>query len=414
MLLSFVGDDRRRARGAVRRLDTAVVRQRLQHRACRSPTTWTRRFSFWLDSRGRWRRPWSAASLAAAGVVFQGLLQNPLASPYTLGVSAGAALGAMIAISFGAALADRRRRRREPGRRARVAVLVVYALATARHRGLSTTVLLLVRASRSTRSSRRSFSSSSTSATSPTRTARCAGSWAISTWRATRPSLRALPFVVASLAAFAWLARPLNLLSLGDEAADEPRARHAARPADRVLQRRRLPRAPPCRSAVRSASSASSCRTSSDSSSAPTTGSCCRRQRSLAPAFLVGCDTVARTRHGAAGTSRRHHHGGHWRAVLLVATLEKAMNWRAKARNWGVRLAALGAWGSAACGLGLCGLGLSASTEQASPTLANHQSHSGGHRDALRDRRRRSRWSAFRASTRIRPRRRRERASARC
>ena len=41
--------------------------------------------------------------LAAAGVVFQGLLQNPLASPYTLGVSAGAALGAMIAITFGAA-----------------------------------------------------------------------------------------------------------------------------------------------------------------------------------------------------------------------------------------------------------------------------------------------------------------------
>ena len=34
-------------------------------------------------------------SLAAAGVVFQALLRNPLASPDTLGVSAGAALGAI-------------------------------------------------------------------------------------------------------------------------------------------------------------------------------------------------------------------------------------------------------------------------------------------------------------------------------
>jgi ABC-type Fe3+-siderophore transport system permease subunit len=39
-------------------------------------------------------------SLAAAGVVFQALLRNPLASPDTLGVSSGAALGAMIAITF--------------------------------------------------------------------------------------------------------------------------------------------------------------------------------------------------------------------------------------------------------------------------------------------------------------------------
>ena len=40
-------------------------------------------------------------ALAAAGVVFQGLLQNPLATPYTLGVSAGASLGAMVAIPLG-------------------------------------------------------------------------------------------------------------------------------------------------------------------------------------------------------------------------------------------------------------------------------------------------------------------------
>ena len=42
------------------------------------------------------------AALALAGVVFQALLRNPLASPDTLGVSAGAALGAVLAITFNA------------------------------------------------------------------------------------------------------------------------------------------------------------------------------------------------------------------------------------------------------------------------------------------------------------------------
>ena len=38
------------------------------------------------------------AALALSGVLFQGILLNPLADPYTLGVSAGAAFGACIAI----------------------------------------------------------------------------------------------------------------------------------------------------------------------------------------------------------------------------------------------------------------------------------------------------------------------------
>lgn len=45
-------------------------------------------------------------SLAVSGVIFQGVLLNPLADPYTLGVSAGAAFGACIAIvlNLGAAM----------------------------------------------------------------------------------------------------------------------------------------------------------------------------------------------------------------------------------------------------------------------------------------------------------------------
>lgn len=43
----------------------------------------------------------AGAGLAASGVAFQALLRNPLAEPYTLGVSSGAALGAVIAIRLG-------------------------------------------------------------------------------------------------------------------------------------------------------------------------------------------------------------------------------------------------------------------------------------------------------------------------
>lgn len=40
-------------------------------------------------------------ALAVAGVALQGVLRNPLADPFTLGISAGAACGASLAIAFG-------------------------------------------------------------------------------------------------------------------------------------------------------------------------------------------------------------------------------------------------------------------------------------------------------------------------
>lgn len=43
----------------------------------------------------------AGGALALAGVVFQALLRDALATPYTLGVQSGAALGAVIAICFG-------------------------------------------------------------------------------------------------------------------------------------------------------------------------------------------------------------------------------------------------------------------------------------------------------------------------
>ncbi len=46
----------------------------------------------------------AGAGLSVAGVVFQSLLRNPLAEPYVLGVTAGAGLGAALAIATGIAV----------------------------------------------------------------------------------------------------------------------------------------------------------------------------------------------------------------------------------------------------------------------------------------------------------------------
>ncbi|HET8773976.1 MAG TPA: iron chelate uptake ABC transporter family permease subunit, partial [Thermoanaerobaculia bacterium] len=77
------------------------------------------------------------STLAAAGVVFQGLLRNALATPFTLGVSSGAALGAMLAITFAPALAWAGVPLAPLASFAGslVAVAIVYLLASARHRG---------------------------------------------------------------------------------------------------------------------------------------------------------------------------------------------------------------------------------------------------------------------------------------
>ena len=156
-------------------------------------------------------------TLAAAGVVFQGLLRNPLATPYTLGVSAGASLGAMVAITFGQAWAV--------GGVASasllgaiLAVLVVYALATAQHRGISTTVLLLAGVTLNAFFSALILFVQYLSDFAQTfRALRwLMGDLDVAGYA---PLLAALPLALVAFAGFAWLARPLNLLSISAEAA---------------------------------------------------------------------------------------------------------------------------------------------------------------------------------------------------
>ena len=60
---------------------------------------------FWKIRFPRVLAAWlTGAGLAVAGMAFQALFRNPLATPFTLGVASGAALGAAMAIRFGIAI----------------------------------------------------------------------------------------------------------------------------------------------------------------------------------------------------------------------------------------------------------------------------------------------------------------------
>jgi iron complex transport system permease protein len=161
------------------------------------------------------------AALASAGVVFQGLLRNPLATPFTLGVSAGAALGAMLAITFdwtlgivGISAVPAASFVGAAG-----AVAIVYALARAKHSGLSTDVLLLAGVTMNAFFSALILAVQYFSDFADAyRTLRwLMGDLDVSSYQ---PLVTALPLLFIAFIAFAWLARPLNLLSLGADNAE--------------------------------------------------------------------------------------------------------------------------------------------------------------------------------------------------
>ena len=160
------------------------------------------------------------AALASAGVVLQALLRNPLATPFTLGVSSGAALGAMLAISFGAtvtlgplspvplaSLAG-----------ATVAAAIVYALATRPGRPMSTSVLLLAGVTLNAFfSALILFVQYMADFTETYRTIRwLMGDLDIGGFG---PITAVVPLVVVAFGMFAFLPSSLNLLSVGTESA---------------------------------------------------------------------------------------------------------------------------------------------------------------------------------------------------
>jgi iron complex transport system permease protein len=160
------------------------------------------------------------AALAAAGVVFQAMLRNPLATPFTLGVSAGSSLGAMLAIIFGAtltfgplspvplaSLAG-----------ALIAAAIVYWMATPSGRAMSTAVLLLAGVTlNSFFSALIMFVQYIADFAQVYRAARwLMGDLDVGGFG---PILAAVPLVVVAFALFALLPSALNLLSVGSDAA---------------------------------------------------------------------------------------------------------------------------------------------------------------------------------------------------
>ena len=160
------------------------------------------------------------STLAAAGVVMQALLRNPLATPFTLGVSAAAALGAMSAIAFHLDLTAL-------GATAipvmcfggaMLGTALVYFLATRMSGGLSTNVLLLAGVTLNTLfSALITFVQYLVDAADWYRTARwLLGNLDVSSFN---PILAATPLIGLSLVLFAMLPRTLNLLTLGEDVA---------------------------------------------------------------------------------------------------------------------------------------------------------------------------------------------------
>jgi iron complex transport system permease protein len=174
------------------------------------------------------------SALAAAGVVFQAMLRNPLATPFTLGVSAGASLGAMLVIVFGGAFAL--------GPLSAVpaaslvggaaATAVVYWLATRHGHAISTSVLLLAGVTlNSFLSAIIMFVQYLADFAQVYRAARwIMGDLDIGSYD---PLIASLPLVVIAFVLFALLPSSLNLLSVGKDAAaargvDVPRAQRIA------------------------------------------------------------------------------------------------------------------------------------------------------------------------------------------
>jgi iron complex transport system permease protein len=160
------------------------------------------------------------ATLASAGVVFQALLRNPLATPFTLGISAGASLGAMLAITLGFefAVGALTAIPLASFTGAAFAVLIVYALTRAKRQGLPTTVLLLAGVTLNSFFSALIIGLQYFADSSQTfRTVRwLMGDLDVGGYG---PIAAALPFAVLAFVVFAILPRSLNLLSLGTDAA---------------------------------------------------------------------------------------------------------------------------------------------------------------------------------------------------
>jgi iron complex transport system permease protein len=160
------------------------------------------------------------AALAASGVLFQALLRNPLADPFVLGVSGGAALGAILVLALGkamgvgygavpvAAFAG-----------ATGATALLYAVAGARARFSPTHLLLTGVVFNAFASAAIVFLASLAGLAEGT----SIFLWLIGSLSSARPGLAGwlAAFLAVGIACALFLARSLNLLALGEESAQQ-------------------------------------------------------------------------------------------------------------------------------------------------------------------------------------------------
>jgi iron complex transport system permease protein len=158
------------------------------------------------------------AALALSGAILQGYFRNPMADPFVVGVSSGAALGAVVATALGfeaAAFGFS-----GPGLLAFIAglgiVSLVYALSLRRGGFKVETILLTGIAAGALASALTSFFLFMRSDSYDQAVFWLLGSFQLAEW--TQVATIA-PWIALSLLASVWLARDMDLLALGDETA---------------------------------------------------------------------------------------------------------------------------------------------------------------------------------------------------
>lgn len=156
--------------------------------------------------------------LAMAGATFQALLRNPLAEPYILGISGGASVGAVLVLSMGLVAAGSWVLPMAAFAGAVLAIVLVFRVATASGRAMDVRVLLLAGVVVA------AFFSACIAfilSVAEARTVQSAVMWIMGSlggadWREVSV---AAAYTLPAAAILLTLARPLNLMSIGEETA---------------------------------------------------------------------------------------------------------------------------------------------------------------------------------------------------
>jgi len=156
--------------------------------------------------------------LAMSGATFQALLRNPLAEPYILGISGGASVGAVLVLAMGWTVAGSWALPLAAFAGALLAIAMVFGVATATGRAMDVRVLLLAGVVVA------AFFSACIAlilSVSPARTVQSAvlwimGSLASANWQSVvLTAAYTLPAAILLIG----MARPLNLMAIGEETA---------------------------------------------------------------------------------------------------------------------------------------------------------------------------------------------------